>query len=100
MFIWVSLVYNVMLAIGLVLVGRLSDIFGECQCIFMDSNVWLRTFTGRRYFFIGGQVIAIIGCAICAKANSVPMLIGGNVLLGIATAPQLSFHFALGELGK
>ena len=26
------------------------------------------------------------------------MLIGGNVLLGIATAPQLSFHFVMGEL--
>ena len=26
------------------------------------------------------------------------MLIGGNVLLGIATAPQLSFHFVVGEL--
>jgi len=58
MFVWVSLVYNVMLSIGLVIVGRLSDIFG------------------RRYFFIGGQVIAILGCIVCAKATSVPMLIG------------------------
>lgn len=58
MFVWVSLVYNVMLAIGLVVVGRLSDIFG------------------RRYFFIGGQVIALLGCIVCAKSTSVPMLIG------------------------
>jgi MFS family permease len=58
MFVWVSLVYNVTLAVGLVLVGRLSDIFG------------------RRYFFIGGQVIAVLGCIVCAKATSVPMLIG------------------------
>ncbi|KXJ90089.1 fungal trichothecene efflux pump [Microdochium bolleyi] len=80
MFIWVSLVYNVTLAIALVLVGRLSDIFG------------------RRWFFIGGQVLAVIGSVVCAKSTSVPMLIGGNVLLGIATGPQLSFHFVMGEL--
>jgi hypothetical protein len=58
MFVWVSLVYNVTLSVGLVLVGRLSDIFG------------------RRYFFIGGQIIAVLGCIVCAKASSVPMLIG------------------------
>lgn len=58
MFVWVSLVYNVMLSVGLVLVGRLSDIFG------------------RRYFFIGGQVIGVLGCVVCAKSTSVPMLIG------------------------
>jgi MFS family permease len=58
LFVWVSLVYNVTLSVGLVLVGRLSDIFG------------------RRYFFIGGQVIAVLGCIVCAKATSVPMLIG------------------------
>ncbi|KAH7028983.1 fungal trichothecene efflux pump-domain-containing protein [Microdochium trichocladiopsis] len=74
------LVYNVTLAIALVLVGRLSDIFG------------------RRYFFIGGQVLGVIGSVVCAKSKSVPMLIGGNVLLGIATGPQLSFHFVMGEL--
>jgi MFS family permease len=58
LFVWVSLVYNVTLSVCLVLVGRLSDIFG------------------RRYFFIGGQVIGVIGCIVCAKASSVPMLIG------------------------
>jgi MFS family permease len=57
-----------------------------------------QTSTGRRYFFIGGQIIGVLGCIVCAKATSVPMLIGGNVLLGIATAPQLSFHFVMGEL--
>lgn len=39
-------------------VGRLSDIFG------------------RRWFFIGGQIIGVLGCIVCAKATSVPMLIG------------------------
>jgi MFS family permease len=58
LFVWVSLVYNVTLSVGLVLVGRLSDIFG------------------RRYFFVGGQIIGVLGCIVCAKATSVPMLIG------------------------
>jgi hypothetical protein len=57
-FIWVSLIYNVTLSVCLVLVGKLSDVFG------------------RRYFFIGGQLIAVIGCIVCAKSTSVPMLIG------------------------
>jgi MFS family permease len=29
MFVWVSLIYNAILAVCLVLVGRLSDIFGR-----------------------------------------------------------------------
>jgi hypothetical protein len=57
-FIWVSLIYNVTLSVCLVLVGKLSDVFG------------------RRYFFIGGQLIGVIGCVVCVKSTSVPMLIG------------------------
>ncbi|EON67606.1 hypothetical protein W97_06974 [Coniosporium apollinis CBS 100218] len=79
-FTWVSLVYNACLAVCLAPVGRLSDIFG------------------RRWFFIGGGVISVAGSIVCATATSIPMLIGGNVLLGIATATQLSFHFVMGEL--
>jgi MFS family permease len=58
MFVWVSLVYNVTLSVGLVMVGKLSDVFG------------------RRYFFIGGQVFGVIGSIVCANSTSVPMLIG------------------------
>lgn len=94
---WISLVYNTVLAVFLSPVGRLSDIFG------------------RRYFFVGGAVVAIIGCVVCATAQNIPTLvsspipftvayminppqIGGNVLLAAATATQLSFHFVIGEL--
>jgi MFS family permease len=75
---WISLVYNTALAIFLAPLGRLSDIFG------------------RRYFFIGGGVLGVVGSIVCATANSIPMLIGGNVLLGVCSASQMSFHFVLG----
>lgn len=53
---------------------------------------------GRRYFFIGGAALAVVGSIICATAKNIPTLIGGNVLLGIATATQMSYHFVFGEL--
>jgi MFS family permease len=77
-YIWISLVYNAVLAIFLAPLGRLTDIFG------------------RRYFFIGGGVIGVVGSIVCATAKSIPMLIGGNVLLAICSATQMSFHFVLG----
>ena len=77
---WISYVYNTAIAITFPLVGQLSDTFG------------------RRYFFSGGAMLGIIGAVICSRANSISVLIGGNVFLGIASATQLSYHFVLGEL--
>jgi MFS family permease len=57
-YIWISLVYNAVLAVFLAPVGRLSDIFG------------------RRYFFIGGGVFGVVGSIVCATAKSIPALIG------------------------
>merc|ERR1711881_499123 len=54
---WVSLIYPVTMAVGLLLVGRLSDLFG------------------RRWFVIGGMV-----------------------LLGLASSGQQSFAFITGEI--
>ncbi|EXJ78178.1 hypothetical protein A1O3_09339 [Capronia epimyces CBS 606.96] len=78
--VWVSLVYTLTSAIGLLLFGRLSDLFG------------------RRWFFVGGSALALVGSIVCATANSIPMLIGGETLLGFASASQLSYGFTLGEL--
>jgi hypothetical protein len=64
-YVWISYVYNAALAVCLCLVGRLGDIFG------------------RRYIFIGGALLAVIGSIICATANSIDILIGGNVRYGI-----------------
>ena len=75
---WISLVYNAALAIFLAPLGRLTDIFG------------------RRYFFIGGGVIGVVGSIVCATAQSIPTLIAGSLLLGICSATQMSFHFVVG----
>lgn len=77
---WVALAYTLTLAVGLLLVGRLTDIFG------------------RRWFFVGGQLLALVGCIISATAKSVNVLIGGITIIGIAASTQLSFSFILGEL--
>ena len=77
---WIGIVYPLTLAIGQALVGRMSDLFG------------------RRWFFISGSVIALVGCIISAVAKNIPTLIGGTALIGFASASQLSYPFVLGEL--
>lgn len=77
---WVSLVYLVTQAVVQTLVGRLSDLFG------------------RRWFFIGSNLVALVGSIICACAQNVDTLIGGNTLVGIASAAQVSFPYVLTEL--
>ncbi|KAE9365499.1 MFS general substrate transporter [Stipitochalara longipes BDJ] len=79
-YVWVGLVYILMFAVGQLLIGRLSDLFG------------------RRWFFIGGTFLGLIGCIISAVATSIPMLIGGTAILGFAAAAQLAYTFVLGEL--
>ena len=79
-YVWVALVYSLTLAIGLTFVGRLSDIFG------------------RRWFFIGGAFVAMIGAIVAGTAQSIPTLIGGETLIGLGASTQLSFPFAMGEL--
>jgi MFS family permease len=79
-YLWIALVITLTLSVGQVLVGRLSDLFG------------------RRWFFILGSALALVGCIVSAVATSVPMLIGGSVLVGFASAPQLSYTFVVGEI--
>ena len=77
---WVVLAWTLCLAVGYTLVGRLYDIFG------------------RRWFFIGASIMATVGCIIGATAPNVNQLIGGNVLISLATAAQLSFNYIITEL--
>ncbi|RDW72199.1 MFS general substrate transporter-28 [Coleophoma crateriformis] len=77
---WVALVYTLTLAVGLLLVGRLSDLFG------------------RRWFFICGSILALIGNIVAATAQSIPALIGATTLIGLAASTQLSFSFVSNEL--
>lgn len=78
--IWVALTFTLTLAIGLALVGRLSDLFG------------------RRYFFIGGNILALVGCIICCTAKTVPVLIGGETLVGLGAVTGTSYAAVLGEI--
>ena len=49
--VWVALVDTLTAAIGTTIVGRLSDLFG------------------RRWFFLGGSVCALIGCIVAATVR-------------------------------
>jgi MFS family permease len=70
---WVYLAYMLTGAIGLAIIGRLSDTFG------------------RRWFFISGSILATIGSIVCATAQNIGTLIAGEALLGLATSTQLSY---------
>jgi MFS family permease len=78
--IWLSLVYTLGLALGLTLVGRLTDLFG------------------RRWFFISGVGLGVIGSIVCATANTIPVIIGGQTLIGLSAATGYSYSFVVGEL--
>lgn len=67
-------------AVCLTLVGRISDIFG------------------RRYVFVGGAALAVVGSIVCATAQNVPSLIAGTAIIGIAASTQLSYYYVMGEL--
>ena len=77
---WVALVYTLGLALGLTLVGRLTDIFG------------------RRWFFIGGCLLGCLGAIICVTAHDIPTLIGGETLIGLSASTGYSYAFVSGEL--
>ncbi|KAF2261286.1 MFS general substrate transporter [Lojkania enalia] len=77
---WVALSYLLTNSVGLMLVGRLSDLFG------------------RRWFFIGGNALATLGCIVAAVAPDIPGLIAGETLIGLGAASQLSYAFAISEL--
>lgn len=72
--------YTLTSAVFLTIVGRVTDIFG------------------RRYVFVGGAALGVIGSIICATAQSVNALIGGTTIIGIAAATQLSYYYVMGEL--
>lgn len=74
---WVSLVHPVGLSTGMTIVGRLGDLFG------------------RRWFFIGGAFIALIGTLVSALAVNMNMLIVGAMIKAIAASTQLSVYYAL-----
>jgi MFS family permease len=77
---WLAYVYTICLAIGLLLVGRLSDLFG------------------RRWFFVVGTFLGLLGGIVGATANTIPVLIGGQTLIGLSACTGYSYAFVVGEI--
>lgn len=77
---WVSIVYLITQTIGQLILGRLTDLFG------------------RRHFFFGCSILALIGSIVCATAKNVDVLIGGNTIMGLASAAQMSFPYLVTEI--
>lgn len=61
-------------------VGRLGDIFG------------------RRNFLITGDILGIVGSAICATGHKIPVLIGGSVLIGAGSSMHQMAWACLSEV--
>ncbi|KAL2353829.1 fungal trichothecene efflux pump [Cryomyces antarcticus] len=78
--VWVGLVYLLTQTVVFSIVGRLSDIFG------------------RRWFFITGSILGLIGSILGATAHTIPQLIGAEVFIGSAAAFQISFFWVVAEL--
>ncbi|EXJ75055.1 uncharacterized protein A1O5_01751 [Cladophialophora psammophila CBS 110553] len=74
--IWVNLSFTLCQSIIFPVVGRLSDVFG------------------RRWFYICGNVAALIGLLICGRASNVSMLIAGSTLSGLGGGVQNLGPFA------
>ncbi|KAK0388942.1 hypothetical protein NLU13_2519 [Sarocladium strictum] len=77
---WVNIARTLGLSFCYTILGRLSDLFG------------------RRWFFIGGNIVALIGIIVCAVAQNVDTLIVGSAIYGVGETVQLSFNVAIGEL--
>ena len=77
---WVALVYLLCQAVFFLIVGRLTDIFG------------------RRWFFISGSVIGLIGSILGATATSINQMIAAELFIGIASGFQISFFWVVAEL--
>ncbi|KAB5525517.1 fungal trichothecene efflux pump [Coniochaeta sp. 2T2.1] len=77
---WVALAYLLTTSIGLIIVGRVTDIFG------------------RRWWFVGGNAVATVGSVVCAVSPNIPCLIAGQTLIGVGASVQLSYAFAVSEI--
>lgn len=77
---WIAILYTLAIAVGLTVAGRLGDLFG------------------RRYVFITGAVLGVIGSIVSALANSVTVLIVGMLFIGLAASTQVSYFYVIAEL--
>jgi hypothetical protein len=75
-----STVWTVAQPISILIFGRLSDRFG------------------RRNFLLGANLLGIVGAIVCCTAKTFNTLIGGMVLVGLASGPPGSYPLLTGEL--
>ncbi|KAF2476712.1 fungal trichothecene efflux pump [Lindgomyces ingoldianus] len=79
---WVNIARTLAESTMFLVSGRLSDLFG------------------RRWFFIGGNCVCLIGVIVGACAKNVDSLIVASAVYGLGECIQLSFGVAIGELVK
>jgi len=72
---WITISWNLGGAMFVTVGGRLSDIFG------------------RRYFFIAGAVLLIIGSIVSATGQSIGQMIAGGAIFGVRDLDALMFMF-------
>lgn len=77
---WVALVFTLGLALGIGLMGRVTDIFG------------------RRWFMIIGNLLGVIGAVVCSRAQTVNTLIAGETLIGFGSSAAYAFNFVISEI--
>jgi MFS family permease len=78
--LWMPLANTLANAVGMILFGRLSDIFG------------------RRWFMITSTLIVLIGSIAAATTRSIDGIIAANALIGLGSAALLSYAITLAEL--
>lgn len=79
-YVWIATGYTLAAVVSALIWGRLSDVFG------------------RRWFFIGGNAMALLGSILGAAAPNIVTLVMAQVFIGLALPSQLSFSIALAEL--
>jgi MFS family permease len=77
---WIPLSYLLTTSIGLVLVGRITDIFG------------------RRWWFTGASAVGTLGSIIASTSPNIGALLVGSTLIGIGASVQLSYATVMAEL--
>ncbi|KIW17684.1 hypothetical protein PV08_04879 [Exophiala spinifera] len=78
--IWVIIAQNVVQAVAITVLGRLSDLFG------------------RRWFQIGDGMVGLAGYITASRAPDMNSLIGANILIGVGSAVQIQCSVVGGEL--
>lgn len=53
---------------------------------------------GRRWFFVGGTFLGLVGAIIAGTAQSIPVAIGGQTLIGLSACTGYSYAFVMGEI--